>query len=72
MPPTSDKLGITGKDAAALDDALQDCVDHSLSLSLNAACSAAITDEAAASYSIDLSTGDQGQDRCRIGLGFAR
>ncbi len=59
--PDLDKLGITGKDAATLNDALEDCVDHSLSLSLNAACSAAITDEAAAAYSVNLSTGDQGK-----------
>ncbi len=59
--PDLDKLGITGNDAAALNAALEDCVDHSLSLSLNAACSAAITDEAAASYSVNLSTGDQGK-----------
>ncbi len=57
--PDLDKLGITGKDASVLNDALEDCVDHSLSLSLNAACSASITDEAAASYSVNLSTGDQ-------------
>ena len=59
--PDLGKLGITGNDAAALNAALEDCVDHSLSLSLNAACSAAITDEAAASYSINLSAGDQGK-----------
>ena len=59
--PDVGKLGITGKDADALDDAIQDCVDNSLSLSLNATCSAAFTDEAAVAYSIDLSTGDPGK-----------
>ena len=56
--PDLSKLGISGKNAAALDDAIQDCIDNSLSLSLNATCSASTTDEAAVNYSIDLSSGD--------------
>ena len=57
--PDISQLGISGKNAAALDDALQDCVDNSLSVSLNATCSASITDEAAVTYSVDLSGGDK-------------
>jgi len=56
--PDISKLGITGSDAAALNGALGDCVDHSLSVSLNATCSAAFTDEAAVAYSINLASGD--------------
>jgi hypothetical protein len=61
-----DKVGITGKDAKALEDAIGDCVDHSLSLSLNASCSASHTDEAAIAYSIDLPGGDQQQTDAAI------
>jgi len=59
--PDLSKLGISGKSAAGLNDALKDCVDHSLSLSLNATCSASTTDEAAVTYSIDFSSGDNAQ-----------
>ena len=59
--PDLSKLGITGEDAGALDNAIHDCVDNSLSLSLNAACSAAFTDEAAVAYSVNLSSGDPGK-----------
>ena len=52
------KAGITGKDADALRDAVQGCLNHSLSLSMNATCSASLTDEAAVAYSINLSGGD--------------
>ena len=61
-----DKVGITGKDAKALEDAIGDCVDHSLSLSLNASCSASHADEAAIAYSIDLAGGDQQQTDAAI------
>lgn len=56
-----DKVGISGKDAKQLESAIGDCVDHSLSLSLNASCSASLTDEAAVAYSIDLAGGNQQQ-----------
>jgi hypothetical protein len=56
--PDISQLGISGKSATALNDALRDCVDHSFSVSLNAICSASTTDEAAVTYSVDLSTGD--------------
>ncbi len=64
--PDVSQLGITGKDADALDDAIQDCVDSSLSVSLNATCSAAFTDEAAVAYSIDLAGGDSGKTDAAI------
>ncbi len=60
------KLGITGKDADALEDAIQDCVDTSLSVSLNASCAAAFTDEAAVAYSVDLVGGDSGKTDAAI------
>jgi len=59
--PDLSKLGIAESDASALNGALKDCVDHNLSLSLNAACSAAFTDERAVAYSINLSSGDPGK-----------
>jgi hypothetical protein len=49
--------GITGGDAADLDSALKDCIDHSLSIAMNVCCSAATTDEAAVIYQVDLSAG---------------
>jgi hypothetical protein len=61
-----DKVGITGKNAKALEDAIEDSVDHSLSLSLNASCSASNTDEAAVIYSINLGAGDQQQTDAAI------
>ncbi len=61
-----DKVGITAKDAKALTSAIGDCVDHSLSLSLNACCSASHTDEAALAYAIDLAAGDQQQTEAAI------
>ena len=64
--PDISKLGITGKDADALEDAIQDCVDNSLSVSLNATCSAALTDEAAVAYSINLAGGDSGKTDAAI------
>ncbi len=64
--PDLSKLGITGKDADALDGAIQDCVNSSLSLSLNASCGAAFTDEAAVAYSINLSSGDPGKTDAAI------
>jgi hypothetical protein len=54
----SKAAGVTGDDASEMNDALQDCLDHSLAISMNASCSAATTDEAAVIYSIDLSSGN--------------
>lgn len=64
--PDLSKIGITGDDAKTLNDAIKDCVDHSLSVALNASCSAAITDEAAVAYSINLAGGDTGKTDAAI------
>ena len=52
------KAGITDQDAAALKAALKDSIDRSLSISLNAECSASNSDEAAIFCTIDLAGGD--------------
>lgn len=52
------KAGITDQDAAALKAVLKDCVDRSLSISLNAECSASHSDEAAIFCTVDLAGGD--------------
>lgn len=49
--------GISEDNAAGLDDALKDSIDHSLSVSVNLSCSAATTDEAAVIYQVDLGKG---------------
>ena len=53
----STKSGITGDTAKSLNSALNDCIDRSLSIAMNVSCSAATTDEAAVTYSVDLSAG---------------
>jgi hypothetical protein len=53
----STKAGITGKDAENLNAALKECIDRSLSIAVNASCSAAVTDEPAVVYEVDLSSG---------------
>ncbi|MGA8026081.1 MAG: hypothetical protein WB992_02980, partial [Bryobacteraceae bacterium] len=53
------KAGITGDAAADLKSALKDCIDHTLSVAINVACSAALTDEAAVVYSIKLAAGNE-------------
>ncbi len=50
-----DKAGLTGDAAGDLSGALKDCIDHSLSITMNVGCSAGVTDESAIIYSIDLS-----------------
>jgi hypothetical protein len=52
------KAGITDQDAAALKAVLKDSIDRSLSISLNAECSASRSDEAAIFCTIDLAGGD--------------
>jgi hypothetical protein len=46
--------GFAGEDAEALQDAVKDCVDDSLSAALNGSCSASKADESAVVYAIDL------------------
>ena len=50
--------GITDENAAGIQEALNDGLDHSLSVALNLECSASNSDEAAVAYSIDFSQGD--------------
>lgn len=57
-PADLQQSGITGENAAGIQQALNDALDHSLSVALNLECSASNTDEAAVAYSIDLSQGD--------------
>jgi hypothetical protein len=64
--PDVSQLGLSGKKAGTLNDALKDCLDHSLAISLNAACSASGTDEAAVVYSIDLRGGDAEKTKAAI------
>jgi hypothetical protein len=53
------KAGITGDTAAALNQALKDGIDRSLSIAVNIECRASNSDEAAVVYSIDLASGDE-------------
>ncbi|MCU1292787.1 MAG: hypothetical protein JWP08_1637 [Bryobacterales bacterium] len=46
-------------EVAKFNESLKASIDHSLAISLNAACSAANSDEAAMVYEIDISTGDR-------------
>ncbi len=52
-----EKAGITGPTADCLKRVLKDGIDRSLSIALNATCSAAFTHEAAVVYSMDLAAG---------------
>jgi hypothetical protein len=55
------KAGLTGEDAQNIQGALKDSLDHSLSIALNAMCTASRADESAVVYSIDLAGGDKNQ-----------
>lgn len=56
-----EKAGLTGEDAQKIQGALKASLDYSLSIALNAACTASRVDESAVVYSIDLAGGDKGQ-----------
>ncbi|HEY7304471.1 MAG TPA: hypothetical protein VH601_10175 [Bryobacteraceae bacterium] len=56
-----EKAGLTGEDARNIQGALKSSLDHSLSIALNAACTASRADESAIVYSIDLAQGDKNQ-----------
>jgi hypothetical protein len=59
FPGVSSKdAGITGDAAQAINSALNDSVDRSLSVAMNICCSAESTDEAAVIYQIDLTASD--------------
>lgn len=53
--------GLTGDDAENIQSAVKSCLDHSLSISFNAICSASRADESAVVYSVDLGSGDRDQ-----------
>lgn len=65
--PGVDTGGISDDDKAKFRQVLNDSLDHSLSISLNAACSAAHTDEAAMVFEIDTSAGDPVSTREALG-----
>jgi hypothetical protein len=60
--------GITGDNAKALNAVIKDGLNRSLSAQLNATCSAAVTDEAALVYDIQLDTNDDGATDHALGL----
>src|SRR5271166_2141045 len=64
--PDLSKIGITGDDANTLNAAIKDCVNHSLTVSLNEICSAAFADETAVAYSVNLAGGDPGKTDAAI------
>jgi hypothetical protein len=53
-----DNLHLDHGQKAELTKALKGCVDQSISIALNAACSASVTDEAAVIYELDLNVAD--------------
>jgi hypothetical protein len=53
--------GISGDEAKNLNSALNECIDRSLSIAMNASCSAATTDEVAVVYEVNLSGGNTEQ-----------
>ncbi len=57
--PGIDTTALPADQAAEITQVLNDGIDHSLAVSLNAACSAAKSDEAAFAYSVDLSNLNQ-------------
>jgi len=65
------KAGITGDKAAALKSALKDSIDRSLSVSLNAECSASHSDEAAVFCTIDLGGGDAAKTNVALAAALA-
>ena len=65
----SPDLGALHLDSAQncqLSQALGDCVDQSISIAINACCSASVTDEAAVVYELDLTRGDTAQTDAAI------
>lgn len=53
--------GLTGEDAKNVQDAVKSCLDHSLTIAFDAACTASHADESAVVYSIDLASGEPNQ-----------
>ena len=60
--------GITGDNAKTLNKVIKDGVDRSLSVQLNATCSAAFTDEAAVVYEVQLDNSDATNNALTLAL----
>jgi hypothetical protein len=56
--PGIDTTGLSKDDTAKFHDVLKDSLDHSLAISLNAACSASHSDEAALVFEVNTAAGD--------------
>ncbi|HEV3330654.1 MAG TPA: hypothetical protein VG096_06725 [Bryobacteraceae bacterium] len=61
--PGIDTGGLSKEDVATFQQVLKDSLDHSLAISLNAACSAAHSDEAAMVFEVDSTAGDPASTR---------
>ena len=59
VSPGIDVSGLQPGDSAKIQKVLNDSIDRSLAISLNAECSAAFSDEAAVVYEVDVSAADQ-------------
>lgn len=59
VSPGIDTANLQPGDALKIQEVLKDSIHRSLAISLNAACSAALSDEAAIAYAIDISVVDQ-------------
>lgn len=65
--PSVDTSELSKDDTARFQQVLKDSLDHSLSISLNAACSAAHSDEAAMVFEVDTTAGDAASTRGALG-----
>jgi hypothetical protein len=65
--PGVNTSGLSKDDAAKFQQVLKDSLNHSLSISLNAACSAAHSDEAAMVFEVDTTAGDPASTREALG-----
>jgi hypothetical protein len=69
--PGVDTSGLSKDDVATFKQVLKDSLDHSLSISLNAACSAAHSDEAAMVFEVDSTAGDPTSTRQALAKALA-
>ena len=65
--PGVDTSGLSKDDVAVFQQVLKDSLNHSLAISLNAACSSAHTDEAAMVFEVDSTAGDPTSTRQALG-----
>jgi hypothetical protein len=66
-----DTTGLSKDDTAKFNDVLKDSLDHSLAISLNAACSAAHSDEAALVFEVNTAAGDPTSTRQALAAALA-